>query len=151
MKKRQIILYFVVIPIAFVVFWWSYQRSGGEIFRPAQYAIGVAGLLSGTLVLYRTRLERKSSGLSDEEFLLKQAGGASALLGQSGTVRMIGWLCVAVPVVMLIIVAMTMPPVRLFIFLLAVLASICTPIACVCFQYSSKWRRIAEHAGAKVW
>lgn len=143
--------YVVVLPIVLMVFLWSYQRSAGDLLSSFRLAITVGALLSGVLVLYRMHLEKKNSGLSEEEFLLQQAGGAHALLDESVTVRAIGWLCIIVPTALFLFTLIATKSFRIPVITLLVSLPICTPCAFACFRFASKRRRIAQQAGAKIW
>ena len=148
MKKFQ---YLIIIIVPVLVCYWAYLNFNGQILRPAQYALGATAVLLGLFRLRLLKNEKKNSGLSEEEYLLKQAGGAGALLSQSITTRVLGWLCVIAPVILVVVTLLGTRSLKATAFVALLLGVICIPCAIGCFRVATRSRRIAEHAGAKIW
>lgn len=145
------ILRYVVLPVLLGGFALAYWFSNGDLAFSGRVSFSLLALLAGPYAFYRLRFERKASGLSEEESLLKEAGGASGLLSQAVTARAIGWLLIALPVILMSVVAMGTRSFSLALTTILVVALPCVPFAYACFRYSTKWRRVAENAGAKIW
>jgi hypothetical protein len=141
----------VVLAIATLalVFGWSYHRSG-DSFRAIRYAIYVVAFLMGLFRLHQLRNEKKSSGLSEGEFLLRQAGGATALLSQAVTTKAIGWFCVVAPAILAIFIFLATKSLQPTAIAALLLAVVCVPCAIGCFRIAAKSRRAAEDAGEKL-
>lgn len=142
-------LFLCVVFVALVAFEWAahYNETLGLINRGLIFVFFVWVLVR----LRQLQKERQNSGLSEEEFLLKQAGGASALLSQSITVRAIGWLCVVGPLLLVSIVLIGTKSLSATAMATLLLAVISVPCAIACFRSAAKSRRVAKSAGAKVW
>jgi hypothetical protein len=146
-KKK--FLSFVVASIALSTFAWSLSRDG-DVLRALNLAVALGILPLVWFGLRHQRDEMKKSGLSEDEFLLKQAGGARELLDQAKTVRAIGWLCVVGPIVLVLIVFMGTNSFSLGAMAAVVSEVFCIPCAVGCFRSAAKSRRAAEQAGVKT-
>jgi hypothetical protein len=150
MNPRNI-LHYVVLPVVLGGFTLAYWLSNGDLAFSAKVSFSLLALLAGPFAFYRLRFERKASGLSEEEYLLEEAGGASDLLSQAVTTRAIGWLLIAMPVILMAVVAIGTKSFSLALIPLLVVAPLCLPFAYVLFRHSTKCRSVAENAGAKIW
>lgn len=144
------LLYFVILPVSVLIFFWSYQTSG-QLLKSFQHAMATAAFLMGLLRLYQLRQDKKNSGLAEDEYILKQAGSATSLMSQSITVRAIGWLCVVLPIVLVLITFMATKSLQLTVIISIVLSVFCVPGAIWLFRIAARGRRVAEAAGAKLW
>jgi small-conductance mechanosensitive channel len=129
----------------------AYGYSNGDLAFSGRVSFTLLALLAGPFAFYRLRSEEKACGLSEEEWLLKEAGGASGLLSNAVTARAFGWLIIALPVILMLVIAMGTKSFSLALMIMLVVALPCVFAAYVCFRQSRKWRRIAENAGAKIW
>jgi hypothetical protein len=148
--KTKKFLYLVVASIALATFAWSISGDG-DVLRALKLAVALGVLPLVWVGLRYQRNEKKESGLSEDAFLLKQAGGITELLSQSITVRAIGWLCVAGPIILVLVILMGTKSFSLSVMAAVLSEIICIPCAVGCFRSAAKSRRAAEQAGAKTW
>lgn len=145
--KKSLLL--VVASIALPTFAWSLGRDG-DLLRALNLAVALGVLPLVWFGLRHQRNEMKKSGLSEDEFLLRQAGGARELLSQAKMVRAIGWLCVIGPIVLVLIVFMGTNSFSLGAMAAVASEIFCIPCAVGCFRSAAISRRTAEQAGAKI-
>jgi len=119
-------------------------------FKTLTHALGLVAACGCLVQLFQLRLARKRSGLSDDEFMLKQAGGAEALMSQSTLTRAIGWLCVVAPVLLVLFIILISSSLGTVVLAATILGVICLPCAVACFRSASRSQRVAKQAGAGV-
>lgn len=61
-------------------------------------AFGLAAMAVAVSELRRSKAQKIASGLSDDEYLIKQAGGRIQLKSQAGTVKALGWFFIAISI-----------------------------------------------------
>ncbi len=150
-RRMRGFLHWVVLPVLFAAFAWLYFISGVDFIRALTNALFIAYVILALGLLYSKWVERKQSGLSEDEYILKQAGGANALLDGASFMYAIGWFCLIAPTLLTLILFIAVKSNVPALISLFVTGPICIPCAVACFVSASKRRRIAERAGATIY
>jgi hypothetical protein len=114
-----------------------------------EIAILLGTFLSTLWSLVLLKRHKRASGLSEEEYMLLEAGGAKKLLAQASLVRAISWIFFVLPVLLVIVAALAIRSVAFVLSMVSMLGILCIPFAVYCYKDSSKRRLVAESALAK--
>lgn len=149
-KKIKRHFLFVVLPSFLACFAWFYLSVHGGMLKSIAFGLSIAATLTAIFRLYKLRLDKKQSGLSNDNYLLKQSGGANGLLNDASLVHAIGWVCIIVPI-LLVLFCLIAGNRQAAVIAGIVSGTIGIPSALACFLVAARTRRVAKNAGAKIW
>lgn len=127
-----------------VAFLWAYQTTGADLGKSLAFAGKAAVLCSMVGALLGRRKKMRQSALSEEEFLIQEAGGAAELAKQSRTVFLSACFLLILPFVLgLVFIGSSMTAA---LIITGMLALILFPVSIWLFLNARKTRRIARKA-----
>ncbi|MDP1657597.1 MAG: hypothetical protein Q8K91_05635, partial [Hylemonella sp.] len=125
------------------------QQAVDQFVRDG-HLVAIPWECSSFLPIDRLHKSFYTPGLSEDEFMLREAGGATKLLIQASTVRAIGWVFFILPIFLTAIGAIAMKSVFYTLVTGALMGIVCIPFSVYCFKYSAKQRHVAERARTKI-
>jgi VIT1/CCC1 family predicted Fe2+/Mn2+ transporter len=99
--------------------------------------------------LRRMKAERTASGLSDDEYLLKQAGGRLQLKSQASTVKAIGWFFIALSIVPTLALLLITRSVSYAVVPLVLIGALCFALGVNCLRHAERSLRAAARSAVK--
>lgn len=127
-----------------VAFLWAYQTTGADLGKSLAFAGKAAVLCSMVGALLGRRKKMRQSALSEEEFLIQEAGGTAELAKQSRTVFLSACFLLILPFVLgLVFIGSSMTAA---LIITGMLALILFPVSIWLFLNARKTRRIARKA-----
>jgi hypothetical protein len=148
-RKKQALL--VLLPVVIVAFICALSPDGSCLSAfSIKLALALGALTLAVFKLRQMKTERKASGLSEEDYLLKQAGGRVQLLSQASTVRAIGWFFAALPIVTTL-AGMLITKSLIYASITLVLIGVpCIALGVYCLRAAESSRRAAARSAVKV-
>ena len=131
----------VCVALAFV---WAYKISHGNSLQSFSLAVKVILAFVAVNVWLKLREEKKASGLSNDQFMLKKAGGPEELLKQAKKTRVIAFVLAAMPLGVVVLTAGKSLVAGLVVG--GLLGVIFIPCAAYLFWIARKTVRVAEQA-----
>jgi hypothetical protein len=139
-KKVWIRIFLPVLLVSFWVLFWL----GADFLLAIKWAAILAAISVGLFQLRQRKVDQIATGLSEDEYLLKEAGGALQLLAQSGNVKAIGWFFIFMPIISVIAFALITKSLVGTLEFALLFGLICIPFGIYCLKNAEKTRRIAE-------
>jgi hypothetical protein len=143
------LLFFVVLFLCIFALFLLLDPHG-DLGKKFKFALILAALPVGWLRLRQLKSDQTKSGLSEDEFLLKKAGGRLQLMSQASTVKAIGWLFIALPIAMALTLMIIMKSLDLtLVVVLVFIGILCVPFGVHCLRTAERNRWAAIRGATK--